>query len=830
MAYDLALTSAVYGASDSGQALIGGYGTATDVLLGLTTATIETWFKGTTTGVQVITGTPSGGAWIGVTADGKAQARYGSGDTLLLSTVNVQDGVKHHVELVLDVGAGGAGGKLFVDGVLAASSAVLGSIAGGQFGVRHLPANGFNYGGEIDQVAVSTVVKHTANFTPAYANNNDPNLRAVWQLNGDGINSAGLAAPADTIKPTASSAAVANGAPAVVAVTMSEAMDAANVPAASAFTVGGHTVSSVAISGAVINLTCATPFVNGEAARTVAYVQPGANQARDVAQNLLDNFSGLAITNNVAAAGDTVAPAFASAQVVNSQPSVILVTMNETLAASVPPNSAFTPSGGRTVTGVTIAGAVASVTVNTPYAYGDTITIAYTKPGANPRLQDATGNATETFAAQPVTNNIAAPAVGAYDPTKILFSPYNWDVQAGYAKTINGGAYFKTAFGGTSCTLAFDLTGVATPYPKLTYRLDEHGPWATVDLAASIVIAMPSDTAGYANHFLEVLVRSTSESNSRWNPQAVAVKLTGVTLDAGKSLALPAALPRFGLYLGDSITEGINTVNATGDATLREDAGQGWAYLSARALGAECGVVGFGGQGFSVGGAGGVPVFGSTWNFIYSGVARSFARAPDYIVINQGTNDPAGTDITATITSVLNAMIAALPSSTKIIVLRPFNGAHNAHWLAAITASSAPARVSYIDTTGWFNTTNATDGLHPNGFENVFNLAPRTAAAVRGVLAGAPALTQRTASITFNMGESTSPVTAANLTGAKVAFYDEPTPDMYTTARYQTAAETVDANGLMVAQYGSTLSAGGTAGFVVQFADGKHYNGQVVLS
>lgn len=216
----------------------------------------------------------------------------------------------------------------------------------------------------------------------------------------------------DIIAPvTQGNAAVANGAPTVVAITMSEFLDSAFVPAAAAFTVGGHAVSSVAISGAVINLTCATPFVNGEAARTVAYVQPGANAARDVAGNLLGSFSNLAISNNVAAV-DGLAPAFSSAQVTNSQPAVILVTMNETLAASIPPNGAFTPSGGRTVTGVTISGAVASVTVNTPYASTDTITIAYTQPGANPRLQDAAGNATATFAAQTVTNGVAAAGGG----------------------------------------------------------------------------------------------------------------------------------------------------------------------------------------------------------------------------------------------------------------------------------------------------------------------------------------------------------------------------------------------------------------------------------
>lgn len=260
----------------------------------------------------------------------------------------------------------------------------------------------------------------------------------------------------DLIAPTVSAAAVANSAPTIVALTASEFLDANYVPAASAFTVGGHAVSSVAISGTVINLTCSTPFVNGEAARQVAYTQPGANQIRDVAGNLLAAFSGRSITNNVAAA-DTVAPAFASAQVANSQPAVIVVTMNETLAASVPPNSAFSPSGGRTVTGVAINGTVASVTVNTPYANGDTVAIAYTKPGTNPRLQDAAGNATETFAAQAVTNNIAASSGGNALRFADLYSMQETSASAPYAyaggtQAQPGGTGYSgyTPIGGTS--------------------------------------------------------------------------------------------------------------------------------------------------------------------------------------------------------------------------------------------------------------------------------------------------------------------------------------------------------------------------------------------
>ena len=105
----------------------------------------------------------------------------------------------------------------------------------------------------------------------------------------------------DTTPPTVTGASVANSAPTTLLLNVSEALDGGFVPAASAFTVTGHTVSAVAISGSSINLTVSA-FTNGEAARTVAYTQPGTNNVRDLAGNLLANFSGLVISNNVGGA------------------------------------------------------------------------------------------------------------------------------------------------------------------------------------------------------------------------------------------------------------------------------------------------------------------------------------------------------------------------------------------------------------------------------------------------------------------------------------------------------------------------------------------------
>lgn len=115
-------------------------------------------------------------------------------------------------------------------------------------------------------------------------------------------------APTDTTAPTITAAIVASASPGVVVLTSSEPLDTNSVPAASAFTVSGHTVQSVAIQGSAINLTVTPAFANGEAPRTVSYTVPGTNPVRDLASpaNPMAAFSGVAITNNVAAPVSTV--------------------------------------------------------------------------------------------------------------------------------------------------------------------------------------------------------------------------------------------------------------------------------------------------------------------------------------------------------------------------------------------------------------------------------------------------------------------------------------------------------------------------------------------
>jgi hypothetical protein len=361
-----------------------------------------------------------------------------------------------------------------------------------------------------------------------------------------------------------------------------------------------------------------------------------------------------------------------------------------------------------------------SVAAGTIYSY----TVSAVDAAGNESAQTASVNATTPAASANITVAPNASGLG--------YSPYNWDVTATRAATINPGAYFRTTLAGaTSITLNFDMSGLAAPYPRIKTRLD-NGPWATYDLAATVALTMPTDNT-WTTHVLDVVVASTSEFVNRWNPQQAIVKFTGITTSGTVTIRPNVPLAKNVLIYGDSITEGYKTAKdvQTPDGS---DATVTWSYLQRGLLGAEVGVVGFGAQGWVNGGQGGVPQLPTSYNQMWSGVSRSFtAPVPDLIVMNMGQNDSA--DTTSIITSFLNTLLA-LNTTTKVVVMRPFSGAQTAFLQAAIAACSAPSRVTYVDTTGWWNTADTFDGVHPTGNASQSSLAPRLANTLLPLLSG----------------------------------------------------------------------------------------------
>lgn len=309
-------------------------------------------------------------------------------------------------------------------------------------------------------------------------------------------------AAVDSTPPTLSGATVANATPSTLTMTASETLDTNFTPATSAFTVSGHTVTSVTVNAGTVVLGLGEPFVSGEAARTVAYTQPASNGFRDLVGNLAVSFSNLPVANNVSAA-DTQPPTFVSAQIANATPTVVQITMSETLAASNPPASAFTVTEGGTsksISSATVSGTTVSVTCATAFSSGTSVLITYTDPGTDPRIKDPSNNATATFTAQPVTNNVASGGntpirfTGLTNMTETSATPpYAYAEASTYTNYsgANNGAVSSLALAGDGMIM-MQLGNVSTQ-PMVGFRIN-----TTVGNYASIPYDMMAKTTGYS--------------------------------------------------------------------------------------------------------------------------------------------------------------------------------------------------------------------------------------------------------------------------------------------------------------------------------------------
>jgi hypothetical protein len=337
-----------------------------------------------------------------------------------------------------------------------------------------------------------------------------------------GVSITNSVAAVDNTPPTLSGATVANASPSSLTMTASETLDTTYTPATSAFTVSGHTVTSVTVNSGSIVLGLGEPFVNGEAARSVSYTQPATNGFRDLVGNLAITFTGLTVTNNVASA-DTTPPTFVSAQVANATPTVVQITMSETLAASNPPSSAFTitESGtSKTISSASVSGTIVSVTCSSAFSNGTTILVTYTDPGTDPRIKDPSNNPAATFTAQPVTNNVAAAGntpvrfTGMTNMTETSTTPpYAYAENSTYTNytTAVNGAVSSLALAGDGMIM-MQLGNVSTQ-PMVGFRTT-----ATVGNYASVPYDMMAKTTGYSAYqgTATTAVSNRIPANSDW--------------------------------------------------------------------------------------------------------------------------------------------------------------------------------------------------------------------------------------------------------------------------------------------------------------------------
>lgn len=293
-----------------------------------------------------------------------------------------------------------------------------------------------------------------------------------------------------------------------------------------------------------------------------------------------------------------------------------------------------------------------------------------------------------------------------------------WDLsKAGKAITVNSGSHVTASFMGSGISAKFDSGGNTGDIPTVSIKIDD-GELVEKEIASTLELAKDLPVA---LHTVTLFVRGMSESQQRWTPPLVSSTVfTGFTVAGGN--IVPTARPtRLKMeFLGDSITEGV-ALQAAGpqgqtSQNWRTNGPRGYAAVTAMKMQAEWRQVGFGRQGLTIVGNGGVPKAQDAFNWFYSGVARD-AWQPDIVVINQGTNDrgTSGATFAPLYDSFLGLIRTAYPGA-KIVALRPLVGDFGAEISAQVAArkTAGDAKIFYVDTAGWTSNGDFTDGVHPN--------------------------------------------------------------------------------------------------------------------
>jgi uncharacterized repeat protein (TIGR02059 family) len=224
-----------------------------------------------------------------------------------------------------------------------------------------------------------------------------------------GAYESGSTALAPPVAPVYVSSAIANATPTLLEMTYN--LTLANiVPAAASFSVlvnsVARAVNTVAVSGAKVQLTLASPIIYGNVV-TVSYTKPSANPLQTTSGGQAITISSQTVTNNV----NSTIPVYVSSVVQNATPTLLEMTYNMTLANIVPAAASFSVlvnSVARTVNAITISGTKVQLTLASAIKFGDIVTVSYTKPTTNP-LQSATSGVATNISAQSAINNLINP-------------------------------------------------------------------------------------------------------------------------------------------------------------------------------------------------------------------------------------------------------------------------------------------------------------------------------------------------------------------------------------------------------------------------------------
>jgi lysophospholipase L1-like esterase len=236
--------------------------------------------------------------------------------------------------------------------------------------------------------------------------------------------------------------------------------------------------------------------------------------------------------------------------------------------------------------------------------------------------------------------------------------PLVWDVSGtAHATTITQGAQIALNFTGTSFTL--ENSGIDATNPVLSYQVDGGAITQTVIGSSMSMASGLADT----NHTIKITLRTCNLSDDG-EPFAGSRgwRVTGVTVDTGKTISASPPTNGTMLFYGDSITSGYGG-ESTGNMS-------NWPRVVANTLNAKCAMVGFNGQGYQAGPPY-VPVAIDTFAFLTDGVARNFeAQPPTWVFVAFGAN---GSTTAQNVQDYLEAVRAEVGPDAWLIQMIPFS-------------------------------------------------------------------------------------------------------------------------------------------------------------
>ncbi len=296
-------------------------------------------------------------------------------------------------------------------------------------------------------------------------------------------------------------------------------------------------------------------------------------------------------------------------------------------------------------------------------------------------------------------------AVSAAGQTTVSLSDSNitylgrWVDSSANTKKANFNAALEMRFTGTSVSVVLGANS------GFVYAIDDE-PYIDVTSANGTYALATGLSDGV--HTLKMAVRQHS----------VHIYLNGFVLDDGAATVTPLKKQTVE-FIGDSITAGWIGNNFPNDNKITNTYG----FMAAEDLNLYHDTVALGG--ISVVPGYGSPDNGGIQNRYYrigeneAGVDNSAAwdtskYQPDYLVLNLGTNDSAAADVfSSNYTTFLTALRGSYPNA-KMVVMTPFNGSYRAQIRSVVEQlnASGDKNVYFLDTLGWVESTDTTDGVH----------------------------------------------------------------------------------------------------------------------